>query len=235
MWIILDLIVVAIILFNVFISAKRGFVKTAVEFIGFALSIYLAFTIGGAVSNGIYENAVEPAVINTAVSAVGETAGDGIDDAVDSTWNALPEYVTKLAKNFDITPNTLRETIKDAAIDTNYVAPIAEKASETILKPIVVPLVQTAVGVIIFVILMFLVKILAKTLNKVFSIPIVGGLNKTLGGILGLGKGVLIACVVVIIINTIVFFNVDGILFFTAENIDNSIIFKFLAGFSPIS
>lgn len=235
MWILLDLIVVAIILVYVLISAKRGFVKTAIEFVGFALSIYLAFTIGGALSNGIYEKSIEPAVVNAAVNSVGETAGDGIDDAVESTWNALPEYIIKLADNFDITSDTLRESIKDAAIDTNQVAPIAKEASVTVLKPIVVPLVQTAIGVIIFVILMFVVKLLARVVNKAFSVPIVGGLNKTLGGVLGLGKGVLIAAVVVIIINTIVSFSVDGFLFFTTENIDNSIIFKFLAGFSPIS
>ena len=235
MWILLDLIIVAFVAIYVFISARRGFVKTAIEFVGFALSIYLAFTIGGGISNSIYEKTIEPAVVNTAVNAVGETAGDGVDDAVDSTWNSLPEYVTKLADNFDITPDTLRETIKDAAIGTNQVAPIAKQASASILKPIVVPLIQTAVGVIIFVVLMFLVKLLAKVINRLFNIPIVGGLNKTLGAVLGFGKGVLVAAVVVIVINTIVSFSVDGFLFFTAENIENSMIFKFLAGFSPIS
>lgn len=235
MWILLDLIIVAIVAIYVFISARRGFVKTAIEFVGFALSIYLAFTIGGGISNSIYEKTIEPAVVNTAVNAVGETAGDGVDDAVDSTWNSLPECVIKLADNFDITPDTLRETIKDAAIGTNQVAPIAKQASASILKPIVVPLIQTAVGVIIFVVLMFLVKLLAKVINRLFNIPIVGGLNKTLGAVLGFGKGILVAAVVVIVINTIVSFSVDGFLFFTAENIENSMIFKFLAGFSPIS
>lgn len=235
MWIILDLLIVAIITIYVLVSIKRGFIKTAVEFVGFALAIYLSFSVGNLVATGIYEKTIEPAVVNTAISAVGETAGNSIDEAVDTTWDSLPEYLTKLANKFDITTDTLRTTIKDAAIDTNYVAPIAQKASETILMPIIVPLLQTIVGLILFIILMFVVKLLARLLNKLFNIPFVGGLNKILGGLLGFGKGILIAMVVVIIINTIASFTVDGFLIFTEENINNTILFKLLAGFSPIS
>ena len=55
MWIILDLIIVAIVLLFVFISAKRGFARTIVEFVGYILAVYLAFAVGGIISTAVYD------------------------------------------------------------------------------------------------------------------------------------------------------------------------------------
>lgn len=234
MWIVLDIIIVAIILFYILISAKRGFIRTAVELVGFGLSIYLAFLIGGTVATAIYDGTVEPAIVDAAVSAVGEQAGTGIDQAVTKTWESLPGYVINIADNFGITAETLKENITSAAINTNSVEAIAEQAAETVVEPIIVPLIKTIVGILLFIILMVLVKFLAKIINRAFNLPLIGGLNRTLGGILGFGKGVLISAVFAILITTLVSFSSEGFLFFTMENIEESTIFGFLADFSPI-
>ena len=55
MGIVLDLILVAIIALCVIISVKRGFMKTVVEFVGFVLAIYIAFTFGPVLSDATYK------------------------------------------------------------------------------------------------------------------------------------------------------------------------------------
>ena len=80
---------------------------------------------------------------------------------------------------------------------------------------------------------MFVVKILSKIINKVFCLPLIGGLNKFLGGIIGLLKGAIVSIVFVTVVLLIMSFFEDGFLIFTNDNIEQSILFKFFAGFSP--
>ena len=42
---ILDAIIILIVLFYVFISAKKGFVRTLIEVVGFVAAIVIAFTV----------------------------------------------------------------------------------------------------------------------------------------------------------------------------------------------
>ena len=70
---------------------------------------------------------------------------------------------------------------------------------------------------------------MAKIINKAFSLPIIGGINKSLGGILGFGKGLIISAVIAVIISTIVSFSKDGIFIFTPENIEKTYLFSFLS------
>ena len=67
MWFILDFLVVAIVLLYVVISAKRGFMKTVIELVGFFVSVYLAFAVGGMIAEAAYDSAVEPAIVKSAV------------------------------------------------------------------------------------------------------------------------------------------------------------------------
>ena len=54
MSIILDLIIVAIVLFFVITSAKRGFVKTVLDVVAFFLALYISVSFSGVLAEGIY-------------------------------------------------------------------------------------------------------------------------------------------------------------------------------------
>ncbi len=229
MWIFLDLILIAIIVFHIFVSSKRGFIRTAIELVGFALSVYLAFSIGGVVAQSVYDNTIEPGIVEGVSESVSETATVNVDMAVENTWNALPDYVVSLVENVGIDSADIKESISGAVSTNNQTEEIAKSVSQKIVKPIIVPLIKTITSVIIFVVLMFVVRLLAKIINKAFSLPIIGRINKTLGGILGLGKGLIISAVLAVIISTIVAFSKDGIFIFTSENIEKTYLFSFLS------
>ena len=80
-------------------------------------------------------------------------------------------------------------------------------------------------GIIIMVILIFLVKILAKFLNGVFSFSIVGRLNRILGGIVGIPKGIIIAMLFCLVISLIVPLTYGGFLIFKTEAMEKSLFF----------
>ena len=64
-------------------------------------------------------------------------------------------------------------------------------------------------------------------LDKVFSMSLVGKINKTLGGVLGLVRGIAIAVVFAFLINLLISLT-GGFLCFTQEAVDSSNIFKLI-------
>ena len=65
MSIVLDLIVLAIILFTVFMSAKRGFVRVALEVVGFIAAVFITFTISTPLVNITYDKIIAPPIVSS--------------------------------------------------------------------------------------------------------------------------------------------------------------------------
>ena len=193
MWWILDLIVVAIIALFVYLSAKRGFVRTVIELVGYFLAIYLSFIISGAIADFTYNKVVEPAIVENISNKISTTTNESVDSTVDIIWEALPEFVSKSAENFNVSKNSVKATVAEKYTSNLDTKDFVKTVAENSVKLIVVPLIKTICSVILFIILMFVVKILARVLNKMFSLPLIGGLNKALGGVIGLLKGVISA------------------------------------------
>jgi hypothetical protein len=64
-----------------------------------------------------------------------------------------------------------------------------------------------------------------------FKLPVIGKVNTVLGGVIGLGKGVVIAFAVCMLISLLVTLTGKGIWIFTKENIDKTYIFSLLSNF----
>ena len=232
MWWILDLIVVSIIVFYVYLSAKRGFVRTVIELIGYFLAIFLATTLSSPVSNFVYDSFISPGIVEDVTGETNLTTDSSDEDKINQIWNSLPDIVVKNEEKADLSKDTLRDTINktDSGLPVDS---LAKSATDATVKPIILPIIKAIATVLLFIILMFVVKILAKVINKVFNLPLIGKLNRFLGGIIGLLKGVIFATIFVMLIVFFVSVSENGFLFFNYENIDRSIIFKFLMGFTP--
>ncbi len=106
------------------------------------------------------------------------------------------------------------------------------KAAEYIETEIVRPVVLKAVRVIafgfIFTVVMIAVKIIARTAGIVKKIPIVGGVDRFLGGILGLVQALLILTVATAIIIVITNLTDNSMKLFNSTVISDTILFKYL-------
>lgn len=228
MSIILDAIIVLIILLFVFLSAKKGFVRTLIEVVGFIAAIAIALSISTPIANFCYDSAIQPIVTKTVESAVNE-GGSNVNQAVDTVWNKLPTFLTE-SNFFNISKESITSSINDeTASDTAQLI----DSINSLVKPAISKLISVILSVILVVILLFLVKLLAKVINKLFSFSLVGDINKTLGGILGLVKGAAVSVIFCMIISLILSFTKDGFLIFTYDAINSSYLFKFIMGISP--
>ena len=217
---VLDLVVLAIVAVFALLSAKKGFVRTIIEIVGFVVVILLANNVSPMISDYTYDKFVEPAIIS---SVENMQVGDSVTDF--SLDNMPPFIGTILGENFDIASfqNTINENIN------NGIKSAVTSASQTVVKPVVTGIFDLIFMLIITVVLLFVVNFLAKVINKLFSFSLVGKANKILGAILGIIKGVVVSSIFSTIISLIVPLTKEGFLIFTQANIDSSLIFKLLS------
>ena len=223
----LDLIVLAIIAAVALISARRGFVRVAIELVGFIAAIFITFTISTPLASLTYDKIIEPPI----VSSVSKATGDSVTQITDDTWNALPEFIRKYSESAGFSKESINKSINE---NIGRGAESAAKASQGVVKPIVAKLLAVLYGIIIMVMLIFLVKILAKFLNGVFSFSIVGKLNRILGGIVGIPKGIIIAMLFCLVISLIVPLTNGGFLIFKTEAMEKSWFFSHFSFNLPV-
>lgn len=228
MSIILDAIIVLIILLFVFLSAKKGFVRTLIEVVGFIAAIAIALSLSTPIANFCYDKTVNPIVAKTVQSAVDEGSSNATE-AVDAVWNKLPSFLTE-SSFFNLSKENISNSINgEIAADTTQLI----NSIDSFVKPAISKLLSVIISVILVVVLLFVVKLLAKVVNKIFSFSVIGDINKTLGGILGLVKGAAVSVIFCMIISLILSFTKNGFLIFTYDAINSSYLFKFIMGLSP--
>ncbi len=222
MSIIIDLIIIGIILLTVLISAKQGFVKIVIGVAGFIAAVLLAFSLSGPLANLTYQNVIEPPIVNS----VAEDSSGSASETVDKIWDSLPNVITDNADSLGISKESIIQSVEKETQTTAQ--GIIGNVSQNVIKPVLTGILETVFAVILIIVLLFVVKILAKLINKVFSFSVVGKLNRTLGGVVGLVKGLLIALIACEVILLIISFTKNGIWIFNNENIEKTFIFKFL-------
>ena len=226
MSIVLDLIIVLIVAICVILSAKKGFVRTLIEVVGFFAAISLAISLSTPVSDFIYEKTVHSAIINS----VEESVAEGTNSTIDTVFENLPSFVVN-NKFLNVEKSEISQTITDEAISDTQI--IADTISNNYIRPPVTKLFSVFASILLTIVFLVAVKFIAKAVNKLFSFSLVGTINKVLGGILGAIKGCFVAVVFCLIVTLLVSFTKDGFLFFTHDAINSSHIFKFLINLIP--
>lgn len=226
MSIILDLIVLAIIVITVLISAKRGFVRTLIELLGFIAAVFISFTISTPLANTTYDKIIEPSIISTVTSAADTAADNSAAAAVDSFWNEMPGWIKGGIEKAGISKESLDGSI--TANIGNGVQSAVESASQNVIKPAVTSTLALIYQVISLIILLALVKPLARLINKLFSFSVIGTANRVLGGVVGVPKGMIYAVAFCLLITLAVSFTQNGFLIFTGEAMEKSLFFSFV-------
>lgn len=182
------ILILALIVFFVFRGYKKGFLRLAITTFSFVIVIILATALATPVSNLLgstslgtkVETSVSGLVESKTEEFLGET-GSSISSEDESSFIEslpLPSYI----QNVLISGNTAEEYAQ-MQIDS-FEEYTTAKVTDVILRAIS----YVAVMIIASIILKIILK-LAKFVNK---IPIIGGLNKISGALLGLFQALLI-------------------------------------------
>lgn len=219
---ILDLIVVAVVVYYAYISARRGFVRTVIELVGFVLIFLIITKAGTPISEKLFDTTLR----NTVLTKVETTLENTTEQTAQSLTDAMPDFIVNGAEFLGI-------DIGESLISGDTTAVMAERLTDNVIRPVVTSLIYAILSLLLFGLGMYLVRIVARVVNSLFKISLVGTINRVLGAVLGAGKGVVVAFIICIVITIIVSFTEKGFLFFTKENIENSFIFSKIAELNP--
>jgi len=220
--IILDVVVIAIIVMFAMIGYKSGFVKTAIELLGWIAVLLFASVVANQVSALIFDNLLVDPIKKSIIDFVTESGKNGIDNFFDG----LPEYLTNILNVYNINAQSIN--ITDGAKD------ISASIIEHLRTPII-SLISFLLNLAIFILGIILVKTLAKVCNSVVSkIPIVANLNRLLGFVSGMAKGFVITIVLTWIFSFILLFS-GGFFGITYDTLGDTYLLKLFNELNPLT
>ena len=181
MFILFDAAIVAVILLFALLGLHRGFIRSLAGLIGAVIAMALALTIAHFAAEWIYGALVEKPVenaVNEALSAGGASAAGVID--------ALPAGLSGIVHSFG------GEAVVEQAVSQS--ASTASGMILGVLRPALVNLTMILLALLLFIPLMIIVRLLLRLLNGVAkNTPVVKHVNRILGFLFGLCKGIIVA------------------------------------------
>lgn len=217
---VLDLIIAGVILLLVILGIKRGIAKTLLNALSVIASAICSYLGAGLLSNLIYSSFIAPSVTKNITDSMADSTASAstiIQEALDS----LPEYVTGLFKTLGISMDFLSKSANSAAGTAQNSVP---QAVDLALKPVITSILSVILMVLLFIIFIFIFKYIARKAERLFHIPIIGALNRILGGALGFVEGAVICIVAVTACKVAFVFSQDPII--SADMISKSVIFS---------
>ncbi|MCD7774493.1 MAG: CvpA family protein [Clostridiales bacterium] len=203
---IIDLILIALMLLIVLISAKRGIVLTVFDIASGFVSFLLGRTLSEPAANWIYSEYVRDSVIDFLDTQL-KNAENGISNVITdalSLLDFLPDGAVALLENsaeFDL--DTLTREIINGAVS------VSEIEAEFV-GPVVISLIKMAAFAAISFAAVVVFRILSKIISRfIRSSKIAGGLDTVLGGVFGILKGAIYICIAAAVINVISYASVS--------------------------
>lgn len=182
-------------IFVIFIitGKKRGFINTVLTLAASAIGIFVAYKYAMPVAqwaDGAF-------IKNAAVNAISEFLSAHLSSGTQAVIESIPTYITEAAAAGGV---SVQELISDIGSSVDA-AQAAEQIYGAIYNVIILPVLTVVAFLIIYAIISFILSFVVKAADKVFKLPGLKGLNKTLGALFGAVKGavtVVILCAVLV-------------------------------------
>lgn len=225
-----DIIIAAIIVFNIIYGWKQGFVKMALKSLVLVVALIAAFSMVDPVRNYVletdsaknWENKIYGSVITVLDNVSGQEEQEESDSAdagkLTSLLSAVGVDIKDIQADIDEWKNTKNEEIK---------ASIAGKAAPLLLKAAV----TFASFLVIFLVVYIIATVAVFLLDKFTKLPVLKQTNTLLGIIVGIVLAIAEACVFVSLVQLLLPVNILGGIFagFTPEN---TFLFKVFGSFN---
>ena len=195
--IILDVILLTIFVAFVFTAAKKGFMLSLLELIAVIAALSLSYQFSPVVAQAAYDNIVEEKLVETVEKEIDENLNiSSSTTQAEMVLESMPGFMVSFASSVGIELDEVKAKITSETFSAEN---LATELVEKIAQPIVVAALTAISFLLLSAVLMFALKWVAGLLSKIFKLPLLGTVNKALGGVLGACKGVM----VIIFISTI--------------------------------
>lgn len=181
--IIIDLALVAVFVLAVIKGRRNGFVKTVLSIIATIIAIVVAKEFCEPIALWIEENLIRNAAMHSITNVINFHIGGTIEDAI----SAIPPYILNAAEYAGVEI----ESFVSGGIITDETSATATGAIYSAIKEVaIIPAAKVVAFFIVYAIVNAILSIGISFVNKIFKLPVLKGINRLLGGIIGAVKGV---------------------------------------------
>ena len=177
---IFDLIVIGVLIACFFIYSRKGLLAGIVSFVGSLVAIITALVAARQLSPAVFNNFFRANIEAKTATAIAEQSAVNLEQLLSGI---LPDFIVEpIVKTFG-------QTVDFGSSQVAY------QIVDQVIAPLVVPIISILVFFIVFAILRVVLGFLGAFLSGANKIPVLGGVNRTLGGVIG----ILIGCLYVFI------------------------------------
>ena len=228
---IVDAIIIAIIAVVIVRSSKKGFVSSLVDAFAMIIATIVSYMFTPEVSQFIYDSFIKNSVSKGFEKVLDDmNTNAAVADKVDAMIASLPEGAVNLADKLGIINlNAIGAGIHmPGVIDNNQ---LITTVLNDFAYNVMITITKVVVFFILFVLATLVLRMVSNFLEKINKIPLIGKLNSTLGGVLGVSK----ALIIILVVCTVMYFIVSS-----SDNVDlvgaisDSKIYNFVTENNPL-
>ncbi len=190
-----DAVILAVVLGMINRGTKTGFTRSFIRTAGYALSAATAVVVSRIGSVLVYHSFMEPKFVEMIEGSINSTgsAGGMLTDLKEALAS-LPAISFVLFDLADTADGAL-EKIADQSAET-----IAGAVVNEVVSPVVYPILRSLIFAAVFLLGCFIVRAVAKGSGAVRRIPVVGTMDRFLGGLFGVVEGLIVAAVICVFV-----------------------------------
>lgn len=228
---IVDAIIIAIIAIVIVRSSKKGFVSSLVDTFAMIIATIVSYMFTPEVSQFVYDSFIKNSVSKGFEKVLDDmNTNAAVADKVDAMIASLPEGAVNLADKLGIINlNAIGAGIHmPGVIDNNQ---LITTVLNDFAYNVMITITKVVVFFILFVLATLVLRMVSNFLEKINKIPLIGKLNSTLGGVLGVAK----ALIIILVVCTVMYFIVSS-----SDNVDlvgaisDSKIYNFVTENNPL-
>lgn len=217
-----DILLIALLVICVVVAARRGFVGTLVHFIGYFAALIGAWLLSRPLAQWIYEKLIDPSVQQGLTEKFEEAGGDLIL-GTQQFFSSLPQGVSNALALAGITGDSAAGVLDFSGAD------VAVQVSHSIIMPAVVAILGSILFLVLFSVLLFVVRHFVRVSRLIGRIPLVGGINRFLGAVLGVVEGCIAAYLAVCVIHLLSIWLGDSVSILSPQVLSQAPIFHWLS------
>ncbi len=217
-----DVLLVIVFVATLFHYINKGFVASFVNLVSMLGSFIISFIISNALSDVVFNTFFRQGL-------------------VDSTQENINNYGTYTADNFlqgimSVFPQTFQASVQNSisTIINSNAANAATGIVDSVVAPILTSFISLVIFIVFFIICLILFKFIGgpigKTINK---LPIVGGINKLLGGVMGIFGGIINMLLVLLLFWFLLAITNSTLAAFSAQDLTSSFFFRLFTQYNP--
>ncbi len=223
----LDLVLLCVFLLFVAVGVRRGFIKSAVHFLGAVVSAFLASALGGAVAGWVFNTLFREALVEKISASIASLGGQDIAAALENVLTSLPDFIVRALEEAGVTAATLEGTLATKSGEA------AELVADS-LAPVFVGFLKVLAVIVLFLLFSMLVRVLADMISTAFRLPVLRQLDGLLGGVFGFLLALVAFWVLVSAVQVFTPMLASGTRQTVQETLDHSIVVGVLVDLNPL-